>query len=184
LKENDPNGVLPVRVTHYEYAGCGTPSGIGKCFDKPTKTVDPNGNETDRTYSVDHGGVLTEIDPADSSGVQPVKRYAYVQRWAWISNGSGGFVHAASPIWLLATIKTCRATATNVSADSCAGGAADEVVTSYDYGPDTGLVGNNLFLRGTVVTADGTSLRTCYGYDSLGRKISETKPRAGLSACQ
>lgn len=70
----------------------------------------------------------------------------------------------------------------------CAGGASDEVVTRYDYGPDTGSVGNNLLLRGKVVTAqdaDGVirSYRTCYGYDALGNKIWETSPRAGLSAC-
>ena len=52
---------------------------------------------------------------------------------------------------------------------------------SYDYGPDSGP--NLLLLRGKVVTADGISLRTCYAYDPLGNKISETSPRAGLTVC-
>jgi YD repeat-containing protein len=59
--------------------------------------------------------------------------------------------------------------------------AGDEVLTTYDYGPDSGP--NNLFLRGRVVTADGQSLRTCYTYDRFGNRISETLPRAGLTSC-
>jgi YD repeat-containing protein len=55
------------------------------------------------------------------------------------------------------------------------------VRTLYDYGPDAGP--NNLLLRGTSVSADGTALRTCYGYDPLGRKVSETRPGAQLAAC-
>ncbi|NCP12216.1 MAG: hypothetical protein GW859_09770, partial [Sphingomonadales bacterium] len=58
---------------------------------------------------------------------------------------------------------------------------ADEVVTDYDYGPNSGP--NNLWLRGVAVTADGTTLRTCYGYDANGRKISETQPNANLGSC-
>lgn len=117
------------------------------------------------------------------SAIAPVKRYGYVQRDAWIANGSGGFVHGSSQIWLRSTEKTCRTTATNVATDSCAGGSLDEVMTAYDYGPDTGLVGNTLWLRGMAMTADGVTLRTCYGYGTLGNKISETSPRAGLSTC-
>ncbi|MBB4837744.1 hypothetical protein HNP52_000795 [Sphingomonas kyeonggiensis] len=153
-----------------------------KTCNKPTSITDGKGNVTAYTYSSDHGGVLTEVAPA-VGGVSPVRRYAYGQRYAWIKNASGGFVHAGDPVWLLLSEKTCRTTATNVAADSCAGGASDEVVTSYDYGPDTGLVGNNLLLRGRAVTADGVTLRTCYGYDDNGNKIWETSPRAGLATC-
>ena len=42
---------------------------------------------------------------------------------------------------------------------------------------------NNLLLRGTVVTADGQTLRTCYTYDDMGRKISETQPKGTGSSC-
>jgi len=141
--------------------------------------IDANGNQTDHSYSPDHGGVLLEMGPADPSGIRPVKRYAYVQRYAWFFNGSGGYVRGSAPIWLLATQKTCRTTAT--SGDGCASGPADEVVTAYEYGPDAGP--NNLFLRGVAITADGTTQRTCYSYDYSGNKISETKPRAGLGSC-
>lgn len=62
---------------------------------------------------------------------------------------------------------------------SCVG-ASDEVVTTYDYG-DT--EGSARLLFGVAVIADGQTLRTCYGYDSNGRRISETPPIANLASC-
>lgn len=150
-----------------------------KTCNKPEWIKDGLGNRTDYTYDVNHGGVLTEADPANAFGVRPVKRSYYAQRYAWIRNASGGYSRAASAVWVKTEERTCRATATVSGA--CAGGAADEVVTVYDYGPDAGP--NNLLLRGQAVTADGQTLRTCYGYDAAGNKISETSPRAGLVVC-
>lgn len=146
---------------------------------EPLTVTDAKGSVTNFTYDQTHGGVLTKTSPADGAGINAVVRYAYVQRYAWISNGSG-YIHASVPVWLLAEERTCRTSATVGSA--CAAGASDEVVTTYDYGPDSGP--NNLLLRGQVVTADGTSRRTCYGYDWRGNRIFETKPRAGLAVCQ
>jgi hypothetical protein len=149
-----------------------------KTCNKPDSVTDANGNVTNYTYSPDHGGVLTKTGPA-VGGIRPQTRYEYVQRYAWVKNAAGAYVQAATPIWLLATERTCRTTAT--TGNSCAGGATDEVVTSYDYGPDSGP--NNLLKRGVIVAADSQSLRTCFNYDRFGNKISETKPAAGLTAC-
>jgi YD repeat-containing protein len=147
----------------------------------PSSSTDARGNRTDYIYDPVHGGVLSETGPADSNGIRPVKRSSYVQRYAWLKNGAGGYDRASSPIWLLSQVRICRSSATQGNA--CAAGSDDEVVTSYEYGPDDGSAGNNLLLRGIAVTADGRTLRTCYGYDSLGNRISETKPRAGLAVC-
>lgn len=144
---------------------------------KPITRTDERGNETDFTYDPAHGGVLTETGPA-VNGVRPQTRYAYVQRYAWIKSSSGGYVHAATPIWLLASKSFCKTGA--ASGNGCAI-AGDEVVTTYDYGPDSGP--NNLLLRGTVEDSTGAALRTCYGYDDFGNKVSETKPLAGLTSC-
>ncbi|MEH3098733.1 hypothetical protein [Sphingomonas adhaesiva] len=160
-----------VRSATYDYANA-------KAMEKPVTITDANGNVTDFSYSYDHGGILTETQPA-VNGIRPQKRFEYSQRYAWIKNSSGGYAQAASPIWVLVRERYCRASA--ASGSTCAGGSADEVVTDYDYGPDTGP--NTLVLRGVTVSADGQSLRTCYGYDSMARKISETRPRAGLSSC-
>lgn len=170
LAPGDPTEI----VMQAEYLCSASP-----CFTKPTKVIDARGNATDIEYSTVHGGILTESLPADASGVRLVRRYSYVQRYAWVLGSGGGYVQGAAPVWLLDNVRYCRTSAT--SGGGCAGGAADEVVTSYDYGPDSGP--NNLWLRGQVVTAGGVSLRTCYGYDAQGNRISETKPRAGLAVC-
>jgi hypothetical protein len=146
---------------------------------QPTWTRDGKGNQTDFTYDPTHGGILTETGPADVNGVRPQKRYEYSQRYAWLKNSSGGYSQAATSIWVRTKEEYCVSTA--ASGGNCAGGAADEVVTTYDYGPNSGP--NNLLPRGVVVTANGQSLRTCFGYDRMGRKISETRPAANLTSC-
>jgi hypothetical protein len=142
-------------------------------FAQPATITDPRGNVTSYTYDPTHGGVLTETGPA-VGGIAPVKRYAYAQRYAWIKNSGGSYVQAAQPVWVRTEERFCMATATVSGA--CAGGSGDEVVTIYEYGPNSGP--NNLQLRGQVVTANFVSRRTCYGYDRYGNKISETSPRA------
>lgn len=147
--------------------------------DKPTAYLDARNNRTDFTYDATHGGLLTETGPPTNAGIRPQTRYTYTQRYARINNGGGGHVYAATPIWLPSAQRSCRTTA--ASGAGCAGGSADEVVTTYDYGPDSGS--NNLLLRGVSVSADGQIRRTCFGYDEMGRKISETAPNAGLGSC-
>jgi YD repeat-containing protein len=146
---------------------------------KPTSVTDAKGNTTSYSYDPVHGGVLTETDPA-VNGVTPTKRYAYAQRYAWISNGAGGYIQAATPVWVMTQMSICKNGNPNSTNTGCAT-AGDEVITTYDYGPDAGP--NNLNLHGTVVDAGGLSLRSCVTFDAMGRKISETRPRAGLTSC-
>lgn len=147
---------------------------------KPIWTRDAKGNQTDYIYDPRHGGILTVTMPADINGVRPQTRYSYVQRYAWFINAGGQMVRSTDPIWKIATQSICQKGA------AAAGGgcviANDEVITAYDYGPDSGP--NNLWLRGIVVTSGGISRRTCYNYDRFGNRISTTTPRAGLSSCQ
>jgi len=153
-------------------------SNVRTC-NRPKSTTDARGNKTDFAYDPTHGGVLTETGPAVND-VQPQARHQYQQRSAWISNGAGGYQASATPIWVRTRTSLCRASAATGNASApCADG--DEVLTTYDYGPDGGP--NNLLLRGMVVSAGGQGLRTCFGYDALGNRISETRPRAGLTSC-
>jgi len=145
---------------------------------KPVTEVDAKGATTTSTYSSVHGQILITTGPA-VGGVQPQTRYIYAQRSAWIKNGAGGYV-ATAPIWVLAEESLCKTGAPHSSGTGCAI-AGDEVRTTYDYGPNSGP--NNLLLRGKVVDAGGLALRTCYGYDADGRKISETTPNANLTSC-
>ena len=146
---------------------------------QPTWVQDGKGNQTDYTYDPLHGGVMTETGPADANGVRPQKRYEYAQRYAWLRNSGGGYSQAVTPIWVRTKEEYCMTS--TASGGNCAGGASDEVEKIYDYGPNSGP--NNLLLRGVVVVANGQSLRTCYGYDRMGRKISETQPLANLTSC-
>jgi len=154
---------------------------------RPEWTRDANNNVTEYTYAPEHGGLLTETGPAPSAAApRPQTRHGYTQRFAWISNGSGGYVRAATPIWVRIHTSSCRTSAaTGNPAAPCAAGALDEVRTTYEYGPDSGP--NNLLLRGQAVTAESggamIALRTCYGYDANGNRISETQPNANLASC-
>lgn len=150
---------------------------------KPQTTTDAKGQVTTFEYDANHGGILKETQPA-VNGISPQKRYEYAQRSAWFKNSAGTFVQSASPMWVLVKERHCKTTAP--SGATCAGGTNDEVVTDYDYGPNSGP--NTLLVRGMLVTAtnsDGIleSQRTCYGYDDFGRRISETKPLANLASC-
>jgi hypothetical protein len=178
---------LPTVIIHADYdATCAPPSSPAKC-NKPNDVIDANNNRTDYIYDTNTGLLLTEKFPAVTvcnagtcASIQPVKRYSYVQRSAWYLNSSGAYAKDPNPIWLLQAEKTCRTSSTDLLNDKCAV-TADEVVKTYDYGPDSGP--NNLWLRGVAVAADGVTRRTCYSYDRLGNKISETSPRAGLNSC-
>ncbi|HEX8240830.1 MAG TPA: hypothetical protein VF574_13925, partial [Allosphingosinicella sp.] len=170
----NPDGAVPAPiVTRATYV-----TSLSKAANKPLTMTDARGFTTTWTYAPEHGGVLTETSPA-ANGITAQKRYAYVQRYARDSGGAA----LGPPVWLLDRMSTCRTGNPAAGGAGCALGAADEVVTTYDYGPDSGP--NNLLLRGQAVSADGTILRTCYAYDALGRKTSETSPNgtAGLASC-
>jgi YD repeat-containing protein len=150
---------------------------------KPEAVTDARGFVTNYSYDPVHGGLLTETKPAGADGVRPQTRYEYAQRSAWLRNAGGGY-EPGSPVWLKVRERYCRTTA--AAGPSCTGGANDEVVTDFDYGPNSGP--NRLLLRGIAVTSlNGLglmqTLRTCYRYDTFGRKISETKPSANLPSC-
>jgi hypothetical protein len=150
-----------------------------KTCNKPSSTTDAKGNQTDYTYDTNSGNVLTETAPAGADGIRPVKRFAYVQRAAWLKNSGGTYTASAYPVWVLSEMRSCRTSAT--VSNACAAGSTDEVVTTYDYGPDSGP--NNLLVRGVAVTADSQTLRTCVTYDQDGHKLSETKPLGTGATC-
>jgi YD repeat-containing protein len=135
---------------------------------KPTAVVDGNTNQTDFTYDPAHGGTLTVTSPAVAGG-RPETRYTYSQRRAWYLGSNGVMAADSNLIWVLATESLCAA------------GSGCTMVTTYDYGPDSGP--NNLILRGKTVTADGQTQRVCYGHDKQGNTIWETSPKANASSC-
>jgi len=169
-----PGSAQPSRSTRAGYpASC---TSLKTC-NQPDWTRDAQDKQIDYAYSTDHGGVRTVTGPA-VDGVRPQTRYTYAQRYAWFKNGAGTYVQAANPIWVLTQESFCR---TSASTGTGCSGADDEVVTSYEHGPNAGP--NNLLVRGVAIAADGQTLRTCYSYDERGNRISETQPRAALTSC-
>lgn len=173
-----PGSGLADEVTQYTYGDINN-GATYQNLAKPRTRVDPKGNETDWQYA-SWGGTLSEMDPAPTAGAaRPLKLYTYVQKYAYIKNSGGSLVAASAPIWLPASETLCQ-TVAGSNSPTCDTSAPEEV-TTYQYGANG--TADNLLLRGKVVTADGVSLRTCYGYDHWANKVSETKPNAGLSSC-
>ena len=168
------SGLSPVVIEAKYPEGCPNP----KTCNKPVWVSDAKGNRTDYTYHAQSGQVATVTLPPNEQGIRPQNRYTYQQKYAWYKDASGGFQQADSPIWLLVRESTCRTSA--AAGNGCSAGN-DEVIKTYDYGPNEGP--NNLFLRGVAVTTDGQTRRTCFSYDNYGNRIGETLPKAGLSRC-
>jgi hypothetical protein len=148
---------------------------------KPLTSADANNNVSNLTYNATHGGVESEMGPAPGPNfARPLKLHTYVQKYAYILNSAGALAQAAGPVWLPATDTECQ-TVVGSNTASCDSGA-QQIVTSYEYGADG--TGDNLLVHGKAVTSGGVTLRTCYSYDWMGNKISETAPRAGRGSCQ
>jgi len=172
------SGSLPDIIRSEGYA-CDTSAQIKSC-DKPSVLTDANGNSTNFTYDPQHGGVLTEMDPPPSSGAaRPLKLTTWVQKYAYITNGTS-LVQAATPVFVVSTETVCQTVAGANNSNPVCDTTAPQRVTTYQYGDGKA---NSLLVRGAVVTADGTSRRTCYSYDNFGNRISETRPLAGLATC-
>lgn len=171
------SGLSPVTIYSAVYpTHCENP----RTCNKPASETDARGATTNYTYDPAHGGLLTKMEPApDAGSSRPLTVRSYVQKYAYVKNASGALVPEATPIWMPATETICQTTAGS-STPVCDSGA-QQATTAYEYGADG--TADNLLLRGVAVTAGGVTLRTCYSYDSLGRKISETQPAANLATC-
>lgn len=174
-----PGSGLADRVVQYTHAGgvC-APQG---CVKVATKT-DAKGNVTNYDY-YSWGGTKSEMAPAPTTGTaRPLKLYDYVQKYPYIKNSGGTLVAGPNQIWVPNSETDCQTVAGSSTA-TC-DSAAPITVTTYEYG--AAGVADNLLLRGKVVTTNTPSgaptLRTCYGYDTQGRRIWETSPRGTTSA--
>jgi RHS repeat-associated protein len=165
-------GTPPDIVTSAGFdATCGN---LVKC-NKPNFTTDAKANQTDYTFDVMHGGLLTVTAPAAAvSGIRPQTRYAYAQSQAYYKNSAGSIVASGQPIWLLGSVSSCQTRA------SCAG-TADEVKTSIGYGPQVVGTANNL-LSGSVTAGSGDNVllaTSSLSYDSIGNRTTVDGPLPG-----
>ena len=122
---------------------------------RPVQEVDAGGGQTDYVWSEAHGGLISKKQPADPAGNRPEVAHEYT-----------AFTGSDGAIFYLPSSQTEKVSAT------------ESVVTGFEYSP-----ANGYRLKGKTVTAGGQTLRTCYGYDAAGNRISETKPAADLAGC-
>lgn len=139
---------------------------------KPRWIEDARGARTDFDYAPSGTGSIARWGGGGTASIR-VGTGKPVTVTSPAVNGIRPQVRTAYASGMPVTVSTCRTQA------SCAG-TGDEVVTTYDWG---GTQANIRTLFGKAVTAGGQTLRTCYGYDSNGRRISETPPTAGLASC-
>lgn len=140
----------------------------------PTATTDATGGVTDYSWDSTHGGLLAVTAPAPSTGAaRPQTRVAYAAQTAQIKNASGVIVAAPTGVTLPVEVSAC---ATGSSCD----GAANEVLTTLDYGVVAG-VANNLNIA-SVSNGSGTNPAmsvTAYGWTPDGDVASVDGPLSG-----
>lgn len=175
------SGLADQVVTYgYDYSGAS-----GTFYDQPTSKVDAKGNQTNWRYT-GFGAVASEMLPAPAAGAaRPLKLYTYVQKSAYVKDSGGALVATTTQIWMPDSITECQTVSGSGNSTPVCDTSAPQRVTSYEYGADG--TANNLLVRGTAVTAyvgsTLTTLRTCFGYDPRGRKISTTTPGAAKANC-
>jgi len=138
----------------------------------PIAVIDANGNRTDYTYFESY--IASETKPSPN-GTDPRPQ----TRWTHATIQARGLKSTGELVTLANLILPVEKSECLLGA-SCVG-TSDEVKTTFDNGPATGP--NPAYLRGTAVTWNGQTRRTCYDYDARGNKIAERSPKANLDAC-
>ncbi len=144
-----------------------------KTCNKAKWISDGLGNKTHYTYHSDSGQVTSITLPENEQGIKAQTRYSYEKKFAIFKADSDIATPATDGIWLLTTESYCQNS--NFNDGVCENN--DQVITNYQYTP------SNLQLKSISVTDNNKTLRTCYSYNDLGQRISETTPNAKLTSC-
>ena len=163
-----------------ENAGYATSGGCAwgfTCF-RPLWIDDAKGNRTDFTWDVGHGGMLTQLAPADEQG----KRRKVKNTWSDYNpiNGEtcglmgGGQFGGGSPQCAPRLLKEeiCE---TNASGTELTCGTANSFVRTFTYFGATSLPASETVTDG----AGNGPLTTTYTYDAAGRQLSADGPLPG-----
>lgn len=189
LIETDTDGIITKIGYKYTYCSGGTcycPSFCSVPVSVSTKHNSFLGYNPEYT-TMQLAGSTGQVEKATSPVVYidgagnkaPVQQFTYQNYYARYKNSSGTLVNSSVAISLPSEKRTC--TQSSFSGTNCAGG--DKVTTTYHYG--TGSPGNNLFLIGQTISAQGESesFTTCYKYNKYGHMIGETLPESGVTDC-
>lgn len=141
----------------------------------PHYVGDTNIKKTDYTYDSLTGLITSITAPAPVTGdSRPETRYSYTPLYAYYKNSSGSIVAASSAINRLTGISNC------IAGSTCAG-TANEVKTSFDYGPQVTGTANNLLAVSTSSGSGNAALvaTTAFTYDSVGNVTYVDGPLPG-----
>ncbi|MBL4800722.1 MAG: RHS repeat-associated core domain-containing protein [Emcibacter sp.] len=164
---------LPAIVTKASYPSTCNFAAMPRC-NSPDWTEDARGMRTDYTYATD-GRVLTITSPPKTLGaVRGQQRFTYGQFQAYIKNSSGGYSTAGAPVYRLIETASCQTNA----APACEA-TADEVKTTYGYGPVVSSVGTNRALIEVKYDPLGLNRKNTIAYDRIGNQIILDGPLAG-----
>ena len=150
------SGMGSATTEHADYpAACAHPASCNE----PTAVYDAKNNRTDFTYNDTTGFVLTETDPADSSGQRLTTTYSYMSVYAQVkASASAAPGNAATPVTVLASKSRCMLHTT------CTTTSSEYQLTTYGYDANLNLasvtqsVGDNSVSAVTVTTT----------YDAMG----------------
>ncbi|MGH6617861.1 hypothetical protein [Sphingomonas sp.] len=168
-----PGTGLPDLVTITSYVGgptLATCSNVATC-NKPAFEIDALNHRASYSWDATHGQLLTASSGLNAAGgcllaggVCPVTTFGY-----------GSFAGVTTPFGISALAGTLYLPISKQ--ELIASGNA--TTTSFEYDS-----ANKFALKGQVVDSAGLALRTCYTFDTAGRLIAQTDPKAGLTSCQ
>ncbi len=156
-RTRDKSGVGDLVETAYYASSSGFVPCFGMMCFRPDYTRDAAGQQTDYTWDLTHGSLLTKLEPADRHG----KRRKTINEYEYV----GG-------IYRLKKARICSILSSGAN-ETC--GTATEQVTEYTYW-------GNTLLPLTVKQTNGTgslSAITTNSYDNAGRLLSSDGPLAG-----
>ena len=132
---------------------------------RPSATIDANGNQTDYEYDPSNGLLTALTLPADTTGQRAQTRFFYGRA---VSSDAAGPIYGA---YRLTETRQCAHLATCTD-------SPDEIRTVYERD-------SNFYPQpyGIAVTTNGQTLRTCFTYDRLGNQIAKTLPAATSGTC-
>jgi len=178
---HSPNGEADI-VYNATYPSC-TDANYKIC-NKPTTTIDANGNQTDYQYDPSNGGVIATLSPAAAGHGRILTKYTYGFFSPTIPALTFPAVTTSTGAYLLTQRDTCDSGLTGTTVNfsvQCAAGSS--TTQQYLYRPSTPTSPTSYRLAGTVVDPGGLALRTCYLWDQVGNRIAATKPNGTGASC-
>ncbi|WP_296053511.1 hypothetical protein [uncultured Alteromonas sp.] len=134
---------------------------------------------TTTSYNYSTGLIQSVTSPPNKHNKVKTVRYTQQAYYARYKNENGTMANSTTPITLISSQYYCKNS--NMSGTTCE--SNDKVTTTYHYG--SGSAGNNLFLIGETLSAQGesTTYTTCYKYDKYGNQIGVSLPESGVTDC-